>query len=161
LIDPKILSGIMLEGHPMAEDRDATAIEQTLRTLQIAFLSRNADLLRDVYVADADWTNAFGTTRSGRDSIVAYLRGLFADEHFGAGQLVGAPQISVRPVSPDVVVARTYVEIAGQQAVDGKELSTRRNHSLKVLVRQEDGRWLIVSEMYMDAREETTYVASC
>lgn len=140
-----------------AHDHDATAIEQTLRTLQVAFASRNANLLRDVYVADADWTNAFGTTRSGRDAIVAYLEGLFADPHFGAGRLVGPPQVSVRPVTDEVVVAKTYVEIAGQQTTDGSKLPKRRNHSLKVLARQGDGRWLIVSEIYMDARDETTY----
>jgi uncharacterized protein (TIGR02246 family) len=140
-----------------ANDQDATAIEQTLRTLQAAFASRHADLLRDVYVADADWTNAFGTTLSGRDAIVTYLTGLFADEHFGAGRLAGPPQVSIRPVSNDVVVAKIYVEIAGQQTADGKELPTRRNHSLKVLARQPDRRWLIVSEIYMDARDETTY----
>jgi uncharacterized protein (TIGR02246 family) len=140
-----------------ANDQEATAIEQTLRTLQAAFASRNADILREVYVADADWTNAFGTTRSGRDAIVAYLKGLFADVHFGAGRLAGPPRVSVRPVTDDVVVARTFVEIAGQQTADGKELPTRRNHSLKVLARQPDGRWLIVSEIYMDARDETTY----
>jgi uncharacterized protein (TIGR02246 family) len=140
-----------------ANDRDATAIEQTLRTLQAAFASRNAELLRDVYVADADWTNAFGTTLSGRDAIVAYLTGLFADAHFGAGRFAGPPQVSVRPVTNDVVVAKTYVEIAGQQTADGRDLPNRRNHSLKVLARQPDGRWLIVSEIYMDARDETTY----
>lgn len=142
------------------DDQDAVAIEQTLRTLQVAFASRNAGPLRDVYVADADWTNAFGTTLSGRDAIVAYLKGLFADPHFGAGRLAGPPQVSVRPVTEDVVVAKTYVEIAGQQTSDGKELPNRRNHSLKVLTRQGDGRWLIVSDIYMDARDETTYSAN-
>jgi len=123
------------------------------------FRTRNADLLRDVYAADADWTNAFGTTLSGRDAILSYLSGLFADEHFAAGQLIGTPQVSVRAVTPDVVVTKTFVEIAGQQTADGKTLPIRRNHSLKVLARQGDGRWLIVSEMYMDARDETTYAS--
>jgi uncharacterized protein (TIGR02246 family) len=75
----------------LTDDQDATAIEQTLRTLQTAIRSRDADVLRNVYVADADWTNAFGTTLSGRDAIVAYLKGLFADVHFGAVRLIGAP----------------------------------------------------------------------
>jgi uncharacterized protein (TIGR02246 family) len=142
-----------------SDHRDASAIEQTLRALQIAFHTRNADLLRDVYAADADWTNAFGTTLSGRDVIVSCLRGLFADAHFAAGELTGTSQVSVRAVAPDVVAAKTYVEIAGQQTADGKTLPIRRNHSLKVLARQGDGRWLIVSEMYMDARVETTYAS--
>jgi len=140
-----------------ADDQDATAIGQTLRTLQTAFAGRNADLLREVYVADADWTNAFGTTQSGRDAIVAYLKGLFADAHFAAGRLAGPPQVSIRPVTDDVVVAKIYVEIVGQQTAEGRDLPNRRNHSLKVLARQGDGRWLIVSEIYMDARDETTY----
>jgi uncharacterized protein (TIGR02246 family) len=142
-----------------SDDRDASAIEQTLRALQIAFRTGNADFLRDVYAADADWTNAFGTTLSGRDAILSYLGGLFADEHFAAGQLIGIPRASVRAVTPDVVVTRTFVEIAGQQTADGKTLPIRRNHSLKVLARQGDGRWLIVSEMYMDARDDTTYAS--
>jgi uncharacterized protein (TIGR02246 family) len=144
----------------MADVTDATAIGQTLRTLQTAFRTRNADLLNDVYVEDADWTNAFGTTLSGRDAIVDYLRGLFADAHFAAGQMINPPQVSIRSVNDDVVAVKIYTEIAGQQTVDGQELPVRRNHSLKVLARQDDGRWLIVSEMYMDARDETTYVAT-
>jgi uncharacterized protein (TIGR02246 family) len=144
----------------MTDDPDATAIGQTLRTLQVAFRTRNADLLNDVYVDDADWTNAFGTTLSGRDAIVDYLRGLFADAHFAAGQMINPPQVSIRPVSQDVVVVKIYTEIAGQQTVDGQELPVRRNHSLKVLAHQDDGRWLVVSEIYMDARDDTTYVAS-
>jgi hypothetical protein len=59
-----------------SDDRDASAIEQTLRALQIAFRTRNADVLRDVYAAEADWTNAFGTSLSGRDAVVSYLGGL-------------------------------------------------------------------------------------
>jgi len=50
---------------------------------------------------------------SGRDAVVAYLKGLFADAHFGAGKLIGRPQVSIRPVTPDVVVSKTYAEIAG------------------------------------------------
>jgi ketosteroid isomerase-like protein len=74
--------------------------------------------------------------------------------------MITPPQVSIRPVSNDVVVVKIYTEIAGQQTVDGHELPIRRNHSLKVLTRQDDGRWLIVSDIYMDAREETTYVGA-
>jgi ketosteroid isomerase-like protein len=91
---------------------------------------------------------------------VDYLRGLFADAHFAAGQMINPPQVSIRPVSQDVVVVKIYTEIAGQQTIDGQELPVRRNHSLKVLAHQDDGRWLVVSEIYMDARDDTTYVAS-
>jgi ketosteroid isomerase-like protein len=36
----------------------------------------------------------------------------------------------------------------------------RDNHSLRVLQRQADGRWLIISEMYNDANREQTYEGS-
>lgn len=57
----------------------------------------------------------------------------------------------------DVAVATTYLEREGQRTAEGGELPVRRNHSLKVLPRDGD-RWLIVSELYMDAREEEPLV---
>jgi hypothetical protein len=63
----------------------------------------------------------------------------------------------MRFVGDDVAVVKTYIEREGQQKVGGGELPVRRNHSLKVLVKR-DGRWLILSEMYMDARDEQTLV---
>ncbi|MDV2968684.1 SgcJ/EcaC family oxidoreductase [Nitratireductor aquimarinus] len=137
---------------------DAIAIETTLRTLLAAFQERDASKLSEVYVEDADWTNAFGSTLSGRDRIIDYLTGLFADPNFSAGKMQGQPDIHIRSIGDDVVVAKTHVKVDGQQTVDGEALPTRHNHSLKVLHRQPDDRWLIVSEIYMDARTEVTYV---
>ncbi|MBN7760256.1 SgcJ/EcaC family oxidoreductase [Nitratireductor aquibiodomus] len=142
-----------LRGNP-----DATAIETTLRTLLAAFQERDASILREVYVEDADWTNAFGTALSGRDRIIDYLTGLFADPNFSAGKMLGQPDINIRSIGSDVVVAKTQIKVEGQQTVDGEALPTRHNHSLKVLHRQASGRWLIVSEIYMDARTEATYL---
>jgi hypothetical protein len=100
-----------------------------------------------------DWTNALGISVHGREALIEYLRDLFADFRFAAGKLVGPPQASIRFVANEVAVAKTYVEREAQQMADGTELPVRRNHSLKVIIKQ-DGRWLIVSEMYMDAHEE-------
>jgi uncharacterized protein (TIGR02246 family) len=113
--------------------------------------------LEEIYADDADWTNAFGTSRHGRQAIVAYLRELFADRRFAAGKMVGSPKVSMRFASDDVAVVKAYLEREGQQLVGGGEIPLRRNHSLKVLVKRND-RWLILSEMYMDAREERTVV---
>ena len=87
--------------------------------------------------------------------LIAYLTHLFADERFAAGKPVAPPQASIRFLGPDVAVAHTYIEREGQGSLDGGTLPVRRNHSLKALVRC-DGRWLIASEMYMDARDEQT-----
>jgi len=140
-------------------DDTPAAISNVLQVLGTSFRVRDARPLARIYAQDADWTNAFGTTLKGRQQIVDYLTELFVDPHFIAGQ-AGPPQVSIRPVTSDVVVAKTYVEIEGQQSVDGRILPTRRNHSLKVIQRQPDGAWLIVSDIYMDARTDTTYRGS-
>jgi uncharacterized protein (TIGR02246 family) len=136
-----------------------TAIGKVLRVLGTSFMVRDARPLMGIYAEDADWTNAFGTTLKGRRKIVDYLTDLFADPHFGAGQ-AGPPQVSIRLVTPDVVAVKTYIEIEGQQALDGTTLATRRNYSLKVLQRQPEGQWMIVSDIYMDARTDATYRGS-
>lgn len=138
--------------------REEAAVGEVLVRLARGFAANDARGLDALYAEDADWTNAFGTTLHGREAIAVYLAKLFADQRFEAGRLAGEPQASIRFVGEGrAAVAKTYVEREGQQTVEGKELPVRRNHSLKVLERR-DGRWVIVSEMYMDAREEQTLV---
>ncbi|WP_274426860.1 YybH family protein [Chelativorans sp. YIM 93263] len=137
---------------------DEDAIEKVLRTLLKGFAERDAEVLRDVYVEDADWTNAFGRTLSGREAIVDYLKELFADPNFAQGEIVAEPEISVRPVGEDTVAVKTYTQVKGQGTVEGGTLPVRHNHSLKLLARQPDESWKVVSEIYMDARQEVTHV---
>jgi uncharacterized protein (TIGR02246 family) len=136
-------------------DDDLEAIGGLLATLGRGFATLDAEPLVPLYAEDADWTNAFGTCRHGRGPIIDYLRDLFADARFGAGRQVGQPQGSIRLLGDGVAVAKTYLEREGQQTMDGGTLPVRRNHLLKVLEKQE-GTWRIVSEMYMDARDEST-----
>lgn len=132
-------------------------VEAILERLGRGFATRNADLLADLYTDDADWVNAFGTRRRGSAEIVAYLRELFADARFAAGSPAARPEAEIRQVAPRVAIAWTFLEIDGQRRADGTPLPRRRNHSLKILVQQPDGRWRIASEMYMDAREEISH----
>ncbi|MGW1893329.1 YybH family protein [Streptomyces sp. NPDC002004] len=138
-------------------DADEEQIRNRIRSIAIGFRELKADVFRDVYAEDADWTNAFGTTLRGRDVIVGYLRKLFADPHFSSGRQVGSPQAQLRWVTDDVVVVKTYIEREGQQTREGEDLPLRRNYSIKVLHRQ-GGHWVVVSDLYMDAREESTLV---
>jgi len=48
--------------------------------------------------------------------------------------------------------------VLGQGRVGGGEIALRDNVALHVLERRADGRWSIVSELYMDTREDATYV---
>lgn len=138
---------------------DQDAVARTLTALLEGFQQRDAEKLAGVYSTSADWVNAFGTTRRGAEEIVAYLRGLFADDNFNAGTLKAPPESNLRVLTPDVVLVSTHLQIEGQKLIGGGEIAERDNFSLRVLQRQPDGEWLIVSEMYNDANRESTYKA--
>jgi uncharacterized protein (TIGR02246 family) len=136
-------------------DQDALGV--TLISLLSGFQERDADKLVNVYSADADWVNAFGSVKKGGTEIVAYLRGLFADENFTSGKLKAPPETVIRVLTPDVVLVSAHLQVEGQRLVGGGEIEERNNFSLRVLQRQTSGTWLIVAEMYNDANRETTY----
>ncbi len=136
---------------------DQDAIGVTLMSLMTGFRERDAEKLVGIYTADADWVNAFGTVRKGADEIVDYLRGLFSDDNFNAGTLNAPPETALRVLTPDVVLVSAHLQVEGQKLVGGGEIEMRDNYSLRVLQRQSDGSWLIVSEMYNDANGERTY----
>jgi uncharacterized protein (TIGR02246 family) len=136
---------------------DQDAIGATLISLMTGFQERDAEKLAGIYTSDADWVNAFGTVKKGGDEIVDYLRGLFADDNFNAGTLKAPPETALRVLTPDVILVSAHLQVEGQKLVEGGEIEARDNHSLRVLQRQDDGSWLIVSEMYNDANREQTY----
>jgi uncharacterized protein (TIGR02246 family) len=138
-------------------DQDAIAV--TLISLMTGFRQRDAEQLVGIYSADADWVNAFGTQKKGGDQIVDYLRGLFSDDNFNAGGLKAPPETAFRVLTPEVVLVSAHLQVEGQKLVGGGEIEVRDNFSLRVLQRQADGSWLIVSEMYNDANREQTYQA--
>jgi uncharacterized protein (TIGR02246 family) len=135
---------------------DQQAIGMTLLTLLTSFRDRDAEALHTVYSDDADWVNAFGTVKRGREEIVDHLRGLFADDNFTRGKPKGPPETSFRVLTSEVVLVSAHLRIKGQGLVGGGTLD-RDNFSLRALQRQADGSWLIVSEMFQDANTETTY----
>lgn len=147
-----------LEGLDFFPIPDQEALLNTLRSLLFGFQQRDADMLLDVYTADADWVNAFGSVKKGATEIVDYLRGLFADANFNDGKLVAPPQSTIRSVSENVAVASTHLQVSGQGLVGGGSIAMRDNHSLHVLQKQPDARWKVISEMYMDARTDRSYV---
>jgi uncharacterized protein (TIGR02246 family) len=139
---------------------DQEAIGKTLLTLRSGFQERDASMMADVYSEDADWVNAFGTVKRGSADILAYLEGLFADDNFNQGTLRAPPEIAIRVLTPEVVLVSAHLQVLGQGLAEGGEIEVRDNHSLRVLQRQPDGSWPIVSEMFNDANREITHEAN-
>ena len=63
------------EGDPAAADREA--IMQAIERWENAWKTKNAELAARDYSEDADWTNAFGMRRLGRESIESLLADIF------------------------------------------------------------------------------------
>ena len=139
-------------------EADQQAIADTLLTFLQGFKARNADLLVDVYSDDADWMNVVGAVKHGTVEIIAYHRELFRDERFKRRELAGPPDTMVQVVTPEVVVVWAHVIIRDEGDVGGGRLDDD-NYSLRVMRRQSDGSWRIVSEMVRDASHETAYEA--
>ena len=132
-------------------DTDAALIGEVLAQVGRGYATLNADLVADAYTDQADWTNAFGQSRQGRDQIRDYLKGVFRSEAFRSGQGVGPPQVSLRLVRPGVAVAHLVSERVGQQTMGtGRAIPLRKIHQLMVLAKAGD-RWSIEAELIMDA----------
>jgi uncharacterized protein (TIGR02246 family) len=151
------MSDINLSGLEAFASTDATAIRQTMTRLLEGFRRRDAESLNAVYTDDADWVNAFGSVKKGRTEIVHYLEGLFADSAFNAGRIIKPPISIVRKLADDTAAVSSHLQIAGQGLVDGGAIALRDNRSLRILQKHSAGRWLVVSEMYMDVRQDKSY----
>jgi uncharacterized protein (TIGR02246 family) len=146
-----------IQGTEVLSAPERAQVLATLGALFSGFAARDAQLLKGVYSDDADWVNAFGSVKKGSREIVGYLEGLFADKNFNAGRLAAPPKSRLRRLTNDIATVSTHLQIQGQGLVGGGEIKLRDNHSLRVLQKQAGGRWLIVSEIYMDARQEQSY----
>jgi uncharacterized protein (TIGR02246 family) len=151
-------TALPISGLEQMEDGDRAAIAATVTRMFTGFATRDAELLREVYTDDADWINAFGTVRRGRDDIVTYLHGLFADPNFDDGRVVALPECSLRRLDRDNALVHAHLQIEGQGLVGGGTIPLRDNHSLRVIARQSDNTWRIVSEMFSDVRSDQSYI---
>ena len=149
---------LSIEGLDVVPGPDQAGIAATIGALLAGFLQRNTGLLTGVYTGDADWVNAFGSVKKGSAEIIAYLRGLFADQNFDGGQLAAPPASTLRRVTDDVVIISTHLQVTGQGLVGGGTIALRDNHSLHILHKQPSGRWQIISEIFSDARQDHSYI---
>jgi uncharacterized protein (TIGR02246 family) len=152
------LPEITLEGLNQMEAEDQSKILNVLQRLLVGFKTRNVEMLQGIYTVDTDWVNAFGSVKKGAAEIIAYLKGLFADANFSKGQPIGIPTNKLRKITNDVIIISTHLQVKGQGLVEGGTIPLRDNHSLHILHKQANNEWLIVSELFMDARTDWSYI---
>ena len=131
-----------------ATDLDAAAIRMVVDHWREMWDHFDASSLRDDYLQDADFLNAFGTRLKGRSEILAF-----------ANRVVQRPNVqdrrttwsepTIRFVRPDVAIASRDYTTTGMRTLDGREMVARKTHALWVL-RKDSGQWRIVSQFISD-----------
>ena len=129
---------------------DSVAIVQLVHQHVESMRALRADLQGAIYTPDAMWINAFGRRIIGRDSIVAFLRGLYAEPGYVGSRLVRETDPELLFVRPDVATVHEFHEREGQRLADGSVIA-RRTHTTFV-VSKEAGRWLIRYQHISDER---------
>ena len=128
---------------------DTAAIMQTIENWERGWQVLDAALTAQDYSADADWTNAFGMRRIGRDSIQALLAEVYRIPQVTAG-VTRYEMHELRFLAPGVATLRSRAVREGQQLADGTPETRHINH-LRVFARR-GGEWQIVSHLIGDAR---------
>lgn len=134
--------------------QDSVAILTIIQRRANAIQHLDAELQRSIYAPQATWWNAFGVRRIGRDSIIAFLAGLYADSGFRESRLVATAPVEITFVRPDVAIAHDFQEREGQRLPDGSVIN-RRTRTTFVLSR-EGGEWLVQYQVIADERPRTT-----
>lgn len=137
-------------GAQVATAADSARIFEAMENWEHAWQARDAALAVRDYTVDADWTNAFGMRRIGRDSIRTLLDEVFDLPFVMAGE-TEYEYHDLRFLGPDVALLRSRAIRAGQQLPDGTVEEDRRINHLRVFVRS-DGGWAITSHLIGDER---------
>ena len=133
---------------------DSAAIMQAIANWERAWEVRDPQLAARDYAEDADWTNAFGHRRIGRQQIEAILDTVFNRPFVMAGTTEYLMH-DLRFLGPEVALLRSKAERTGQEEPTGEPLGVREINHLRVFQRH-DGTWVIVSHLIADQRIPAT-----
>lgn len=142
--------------HEISKDTKPTAYD-TAGVLAVmarrskAMQERNAEIHRLNYAPDAQWLNAFGVRRTGIDSIITFLQGLYNDPGFKESVMIREDKPEITFIRPDVAVAHQYEELEGQ-TIRGTLMKKRKIH-ITLVISKENGKWLIRNQVIMDEKE--------
>jgi uncharacterized protein (TIGR02246 family) len=129
---------------------DSVAIMAAMENWERAWMEKNAILAAQDYSDDADWTNAFGMRRIGRDNIEALLVDVFALDFVMAGD-TEYEYHDLRFLRAGAALLRSKAVRVGQQLPDGTVEPPRQTNHLRVFEKR-DARWVIISHLIGDAR---------
>ena len=128
-----------------------TEVQTILRNWEQGWDSWDAALATQDYTCDADWINAFGVDRKGREEIHEFLAMVFERPQM-RGRVHKYTFEQIRMISEDVAYAISKGETDGQLTLDGIPMDTRKTSHLRLIKKTKEG-WKIFSHLISDTRE--------
>ncbi len=135
----------------IGSSEDEKAIQQVIQNVSRGGAEANAKLATMDYAEDADWMNAWGMRWKGRKVLESFQASRFKNPNYKERR-VTLKEPEIRFIRPDVALVHRYAETEGQKDANGQEMPKRRTHGFHVLTK-ENGKWLIVSTIYMDEKD--------
>jgi uncharacterized protein (TIGR02246 family) len=114
-------------------ESDSSAIFKTMANWNKAWETRDAKLAVQDYTEDADWTNAFGMRRVGRDSIQVLLEYVFSLPFVMAGQS-NYEYHDLKFLNSDIAILRSRNIRNGQKLPNGQIEEPRRINHLRFIL---------------------------
>ena len=102
------------------------------------------------YTAEAEFTNAFGHTKTGQSDIEKFMKEVFQLPFVMAGDSRVTKQKFIA-LDDKIVLDITSIERTGQKTPNEKELGIRRTTHHRVFKKEDE--WLIVGHLISDARD--------
>ena len=129
---------------------DSVSIARLLQRRADALRARQVEPQLTLYSSEALWINAFGVRRNGSDSVIAFLKRLYAYPGYRDARVTHESPAEIVFLRPDVAVANEYRDTEGQRLPNGTVIN-RRTRTTFVLTKEE-GKWLIRQQYIADER---------
>jgi hypothetical protein len=113
----------------------------------------NLDAIKTTWAEDARWLNAFGRVFVGRDTVISWLKYLYAMPGYAASSITRQDEPQITFIRPEVAILHEYHEREGQ-IINAVVTPTRRINTTYILSK-EKGAWLIRDKVTMDERGQS------
>lgn len=130
---------------------DRAQIEAAYADWYEAWQTKDHVLAAKHYSDDAEFVNAFGMRRVGREQIHQLLEEVFALDFVMAGASETVRK-DVRFLDDSVALVTSEIRRVGQRTSEDQALGDRKTSHLRVFEKR-GGRWVIVSHLISDARK--------
>jgi len=148
-----VLGGIGQINSQNVSKTDSIQIIKKVDDWNKAWKIKDASLAAKWYSHDADFTNAFGFSMIGKESIEEYLSRVFKMDFVMAGNSEQT-SLKLKYISENSVLVISTISRKGQKSNDNSELGPRRTTHHRLFQKEND--WMIVAHLISDARSIKT-----